>query len=178
MEYPLRGFARARTPHEITFAVGGWAGEDPTNYRETYDTHVDRWVKVEEVYPTRSDRSASIPWHGNDWFQHLRDRWFWQNGLYKLLPLLRRSNKNVARDGPHARTQTLLERGISEVVAVVASNARTQQSGMSTRRTSGSWSHPWMCIAPMLVQLLWTVRSTSLVDSTVRTTWIHQRYQT
>lgn len=52
MEIPLRGFTRARTPHESTFAVGGWVGEDPTNYIETYDTHVDRWIKVEEVYPT------------------------------------------------------------------------------------------------------------------------------
>jgi kelch-like protein 10 len=51
MEILLRNYARARTPHEIIFAIGGWMGENATNYIETYDTRADRWVEVEEVDP-------------------------------------------------------------------------------------------------------------------------------
>jgi kelch-like protein 10 len=51
MERSLQDFARARIPHEVIFAIGGWNGGEPTNNIETYDTRLDRWLKIEAVDP-------------------------------------------------------------------------------------------------------------------------------
>jgi kelch-like protein 10 len=49
---PGREFAHSRIPHEILFAVGGWAEYSVRNYIQMYDTQANRWVKVEEIEPT------------------------------------------------------------------------------------------------------------------------------
>jgi kelch-like protein 10 len=51
VEKSVQDFARARIPHELIFAIGGRSGGESTNNIETYDTRLDRWIKVEAVDP-------------------------------------------------------------------------------------------------------------------------------
>ncbi|OQV12033.1 Kelch-like protein 10 [Hypsibius exemplaris] len=50
---------RARAPHEIMFAMGGWSGGSPTNLVECYDCRADRWIRT-----SVGDRSGPRAYHG------------------------------------------------------------------------------------------------------------------